>query len=367
MKFIVSMAVAWSCIAAFGQSIPIEVVRNRIIVSATVGDSEAGHFAIDSALPVPVIHVGAVERFGVSLDENDALDMPGPDGQFVRAIPGALPGMRVGSLSVTAVDCVAMDLTPISDRLGTPIDGLINISHLGPVVSVDIARKMITVSLRSGPQANGALMRRGADGSWMVGIVLNDAVAADAVIDLSYAGTVSVPEEFADNRGLIAGDMPILDAGGGAATTRLKRLRVGDATMDSPLCDLMATGSQLRIGMGFLSRWPVTLDMKSSQLVVGMTEESEADTPLVGFGMALVRQVPGGWEVAVAEGTPASEGGVVTGDRLTAVDGEFVGGLTYDEVAAYLAIDEGKSVECRMERAQNASVFKVRLIARRLL
>ena len=367
MKYLYTFALIGMAAWAHAQPIPFEFSGGRIVVNASMANADALAFLLDSALPAPVIDLDLAGQLQLTLDENSAVDMPGPDGLFVRAVPCELPKVFVSGAAFGPTMSVAMDLKPFTDKLGRPVDGIVNFTALAPIVTVNFQRSELYMNLEFPSNLQAIPLRKAADGSWMASVTIDDAVATDAAIDFSMSGTIAIPEEFASNRGIITGDTPLLSTGPDVGRVRLQRLRLGGAVIESPICDLTATGAHPRIGLGFLKHWPVTFDTANARMGIEVDELERIDAPLVGVGVALVRQRPGGWEVAVAEGTSAEAANVTTGDVLTAVNGEFIGGFTLDAARKALELTQGQSAECRFERAESGSVYKVTLTAEELL
>jgi C-terminal processing protease CtpA/Prc len=121
----------------------------------------------------------------------------------------------------------------------------------------------------------------------------------------------------------------------------LGRLKVGDAVLEEPVCSIADTGPVV-LGTGFLRRFLVTLDFATGRLTFQRpNEDTLRDGSIEGYGLSPCNRARGYWSVYVATPSPAQEAGIVTGDRLLALNGKDLEDVSYDALCRCLAAPQG--------------------------
>lgn len=355
--------------AAAAESIPFDYIRGRIIVEGSLNTSGGQAFIVDSALPLPVIDRRFAREQDLSVDEVNAVEMPDPQGQFVRAAPVSFDRIAIGQRTLPAREGVTIDLAPVADRIGLSVAGMVDISQLAPVAAIDFEKHAIILNPPAADSARSVPIRRAEDGGWLVNIVIDDAVAMEAAIDFGFAGVISIPQAIATNRGILTATSRVLRGiDSEARMMRVTRIRLGDASIESPIADIVPAGSRPRIGTGFFENWRTAFNFADQVLHIESNIDEVLTAPqLLGTGLSLRQCTPNGWILDVAVASPAAKAGIMPGDRLQFVDGQEVVSLHYADTDALIQRASQAPIECVVWRPAEEESFSVELEAKLLL
>ncbi len=341
-----------------------EVVRGRLLVSASINGDGPYPFLLDAGLRQPVLTPEAVAYFGFTPGQMP--DYPGVSVIEVDAFaPAALPPQPAILL--------VSPLPGLPERLGYRVAGLVPLHQPGYEIEIDVTngavrwRGLADAALDK-TVATAIPMRLADTGQPQVQALLNGEYLTPVQIDLNFGDTLSLPAGLIPE--VTAGDTPRLrtrlDGGGIQEQCRLHSITIGNAELRNPLCTIAPDGAPARIGLAFLRHFKATLNLEYGRLhLEAEGTEAPADPPVEGYGLALARQQGGLWTMHVAEGSPAAEAGLLPGDQLAAIGGQSMADVGYEGVLRLLDAPAGAGVALTWRRGAQEQTRE--LVARPLL
>lgn len=368
-----ALLVAFYAYGVDENSAPLTMARNTPLVQVQVNESGSYLFLLDTCLRLPVLDAAIVAQIGLPVFADDGSAATGASPDSRRTTTATL---SVAGIATQDATCVVADLSPLQQRLGAPVAGLLPAHQPGYELVLDFPMRTAAWL----PLDKADLTRQG-DGVLPVTFDESGAPRVKGIIDGVHEAPLrldtALREVIALGEGLVPAQQAsgearpkletMLDVAGERVAThvRLDALAVGDAKFISPVC-ICLPGDAARLGMDFLKHFRVTLNYEHGLLRLQRAGGMElSDPPMTGFGLALGGLVEGLWWLHVAAHSPASAAGVRTGDRLLAVDGVSAAHVPAETLEAYLRGDAGQEREFMIDRSGQA--VNVRLAAVRLL
>ncbi len=353
MRYFITLPWVLLCTLAFAAGeggVGFGMPRDMVAVPVTL--NEVG--------PYPFVLDFGVARSVITRDVATYLKLPIDPGGASQPL-AAVRSFKAADLPAQEVACVVMDLSPFSRRLGTPVAGVLSGRDIAGEFTLDFGRDTVTGNageegraFKNPDDPRAVSIELPAEGLPTVNVLLNGKHAEKMAIDPAFGGVMSAPEETLQPLGLIGDETPRLTVEGladdapkflGQTQVRLKSMRVGNAELFDPLCQIAPASEPMRLGLGFLSHFRATFDFEKRLLRLDpIAKPPLHDPPIVGYGLAPAEFREGRWSVWVAKGSPAALAGMVSGDVLIEVGGEDASNLAYSALAARLAANEGAAL-----------------------
>lgn len=337
---------------------PTAGARGRILVSAWLNGVGPYPFLLDTCVLAPVIAQDAAQLIWLPLKS------PSPNMTVVD-----VENFVVADLPPHPVEMALADLSALSERLATPLAGLLPAQMAGLEITIDLAHARASwrpLEQSTLPKAaRTAPLRIEKDGAPMVSVLINGKHLRPLAVDITRPDAIALPESELRAVGAWGDEAPIMTLHTADGQTirylRLAQFRVGDAGMDEPLCAVLPPGNAGRLGIAFLKLFRVTMNFEHGLIAL---ERSDArvfrEAPLTGTGASLGRHHAGFWYLDIIEGSPAHHAGLRSGDRLLAVNGVPAAemargpGAGYDALAPMLSPPPGAIVFLTVGRPDSA-------------
>jgi hypothetical protein len=262
-------------------------------------------------------------------------------------------------------------------RYGIEVDGVIAPGELGLPMTFDFRAGLFALQRLPGFDADDGYtvpLTRDEEGPLRVDLVVNDgAKPISAVLDTALAANASLSRGAAKLLGVFTPNTPRLALVAppgtpppGSMQVRVGSLAVGNARMGRAVVTISETPGPARLGMGFLKRFLLTIDVGAGALrLEPQSAFTPVDPPVYGVGLTPASLHQGYWRVHVAERSPAAEAGIVPLDRLIAVNAENLEDASHGDVQRLLSPQPGTLVELELQRG--AQRFRVTVTAVELL
>lgn len=297
------------------QVVTCELTRGRLVAQVEIGGRGGFAALLDAGIMAPVVSHDVLAATGAD-----------QDAQGAAAVGAVVLAPRLRMEEVTAA---VGDLSGLGEVLGTRVDALLPLHQPALEVTLEAAQARVTYrpldEAELGAPGGGTQPMRLGDGTVpLVQVLLDGKYQREVALDLAFPGVALFTEATLNDLGLLAKDPPALRTrnGDGQASVqfRLSRLRLGTTDLESPICE-MGPGPD-RLGLGALQHFALTLNFEAGLVRwTSIAGPSVPPAPLIGHGLALHRLRGGQWELAVAEGSPASEAGIQPGALLAGVGG----------------------------------------------
>jgi hypothetical protein len=334
-----------------------DIERGRLIAPAALNGRSGFSALIDAGLQAPVVSQQALAALGLAVDGGQA----------------ALRSLRLSSKIAHEGDAATADLAALSERIGKTVDVIAPLYQPGLELTLEAGQGRITyrpmAEAQLGAKGGGVSPMRLRDGAApVVQALIDDKHLRDLEIDLNYPGVVALSPETVAAMGLFDKDPPALRTVNGAGQTsvqfRLHALRLGTASLDAPICE-MAPGRD-RLGLGALQHFQLTLNFEAGLAHWASNAGARISRQEIsGYGITLDRLRAGQWELAVAEGSPAAEAGILPGAVLAGIGAVPLRQTSHAAVGRLLRASEGQ--ELTLTIIQDGAPQDVTLTARGLL
>lgn len=336
-RLILLAAAVLCCVETF--ALPLDVVRGHPLVSVQVNKEGPYPFLLDTCIQQPVLDVTLADHFAL---ERAPLVPEGAEAAWRASVDE----IAIDDIPAHAQTVLVTDLSPLQQRLGVPLAGILPAHQPGFEVTIDFANReavwrplekaalqftnATTFSLQfddaGKPQVEAML--DGARRTFLVDSALPDCLAVPT-------DDVKVAQEQR-HRTLIEGG-----AENYIEEARLDRLRIGQWTLHAPVARF--DPGPARLGTGFLRFFRVTLNYEYALLRLEGDGPKEIEAPAqVGFGIAPARFLNGMWSLSVVSGSPAAQAGIAPGDLLAAIDGTPVSEMSAQTLEESLRAAEGQ-------------------------
>jgi len=349
-------------------------------------------FLIDTGAGLTAISRELADTLGLAL--GDPLSIVGLGGG-VEARSANLASVGFGGLKRDNVTCLVLDFAEMRSNMGLDVDGILGFSALNRyAVTFDFAAGTLEL-------AQNAARRAPAPGGARVPMqILGGQALVDGKVDGIGAGTFildtgswitfvprsvarriqslrrvpGVPFVGADGRVLEAEAVRARSFGIGAARVdRPILLSASGGGASDPIGLTLASGDRGVLGANVLRRFRITLDYPRGELVLDPSpvgakdaEEGLAMFGLVGPGIVLEAGAKGLVARTVVPESPAERAGVHAGDRVLAVDGRSLEGITAGQAQGLVSGPEGSSVSLKVRGASGGerthSLQRVKLL-----
>ena len=292
----VFIAAFWAVSGAAAQStksieVPFEFVHNQIVVQVKIGGKGPFRMLFDTNTDPSTIDAATANELGLQVGSKGYTATGGGTEQnTIHAT--RLQNVEVGGVMAREVAAATIDLTKLSQKMGTTIQGVLGYSFLKDrIVQIDypnLKLRFYTESpypaIRYAPNAvnAAAFPLRHEDGEVIIDPVYVNDQKMRAALDTGSSGTFSVTPEAVAALGLKpqAGDAGNATSAGyngeyQSESGLLKSVRLGRLAVESVPAQLWLPGTgfdkkkfQINIGNGFFQDFVVTFDFKNKMVVL---------------------------------------------------------------------------------------------------
>lgn len=336
--------------------------RGRLLVPVSINGAAPYYFLLDTAIQSPVLDRDVASYLQLP-QAGEPVAAQDASGKRVQAVAVEVGAFQFAGMPAHEVTMGVLDLSPLSERLGRRVAGLLPAYQAGLEATIDLAAASVTWR----PLGAAGLE---AEDSTALPITLDDRGAPTALftvngkhalsleIDTVHSEVVALPRDFLSRNGLLEERTQrlVTPLGGGRSQTqiRLAELELSGAVVSRPVCTVLPDGEPGRVGLGFLKHFRITLGFEFGLMRLEWDgAKAVTDPPIVGYGVAPRRLSKGSWEVCVAEGSPAHRAGLRIGDYLGAVNGEALGDIGFEAVVNRLSAEAGATVTLSVARASS--------------
>lgn len=271
--------------------VPFEFVHNQIVIQVKIGGKGPFRMLFDTNTDPSAIDIATAAELGLQVGSKGATATGGgTDQNTVHAT--RLQNVEVGGVVAKEIAAVTIDLTKISQKMGTPIQGVLGYSFLaGRIVQIDYPKSQLRFytespypAIRFAPNTvnAAAFPLRREDGEVMIDPVYVNDQKMKAALDTGSSGTFSVTPEAVATLGLKSqpSDGSSEKSAGyngeyQSETGILKSVRLGRLSLESVRAQLWLPDTgfdkkkfQINIGNGFLQDYVVTFDFKNKLVVL---------------------------------------------------------------------------------------------------
>lgn len=150
-----AVARAWAeeSIATRSIAVPFDFSRSVIGVKASIRGTSV-YLLLDTGVDPSVIDLAVADALGLSVDRHDAGEGSGfGDSKAPTAYPSAIDALEFGGQTFPAFEALATDLSALSSKYGTKLDGMLGFSFLSDkIILIDYPRHELRI-LRSTQEA----------------------------------------------------------------------------------------------------------------------------------------------------------------------------------------------------------------------
>ncbi len=282
------------------------------------------------------------------------------------------PDASIGGLPLRIDTVYGMDMNPLQEVIGLPVEGALGMDFLGQhVVHINFDRGELLL-LKSAPKDAGQLFpitwERGKTPeieAWVsgekkirFGIDTGDAGLDSGSLDVGQTRSLFRRSEFREVGSTLQ------ETASGTSSSPLfqgKRLVLGEFQVERPV--FSGANRVAVLGLGFWSRFEVTLDFPARKLYLKKGQSYGRPDQWNTSGLHLVRRNGSILVHSVDPESPGARAGVRSGDVLLALDDLLTGDKSLDQLRAAMC-GEGRRV-CLVERGDRAFRLTVSLPVRR--
>lgn len=343
----------------------------------SVNGSAPRTFLIDTGAGLTAISRELADTLGLAL--GDPLSIVGLGGG-VEARSANLESIGFGGLMRNNVTCLVLDFAEMRSNMGLDVEGILGFSAMNKyAVTFDFAAGTLELAenaRRRSPEPGGARVPMQLLGGQALVDGKVDGVPAGTYILDTGSWITFVPRSVArrvQSLRRVPG-VPFVGADGRvleAEAVRARSFAIGAARVDRPILLsatgggasdpvglTLASGDRGVLGANVLRRFRITLDYPRGELVLDPNpagakdaEEGLATFGLVGPGIVLEEGAKGLVARTVVPESPAERSGIRAGDRVLAVDGRALDGITAGQGQELLSGPEGSSVSVKVRGA----------------
>jgi predicted aspartyl protease len=118
--------------------------RNQVYLPVMIGGEGPFFFILDTGVDPSAIDLDLALRLGLPVDTADAGEAAGAGTGSVTIYPATVSGLRIGERPIADFPAVALNLSPLSERLGRPLHGILGYSFLRDrVVQIDYPARVL--------------------------------------------------------------------------------------------------------------------------------------------------------------------------------------------------------------------------------
>lgn len=344
-RLIFSAVVLVCCVKVF--AVPLEVLRGQPLVSVQVNKDGPYLFLLDTCIQQPVLDVTLADHLGLA---RAPLSSEGAE----EAWRATVDEIAIDDVPTHAQMVLVTDLSPLQQKLGVRVAGILPAHQPGYEVTIDFAKREavwrpLDKAQLQFPNATTITLKFDEAGKPQLEAML-DGARRTFLVDSALPDCLTVP---ADNVKTAQEQRRKTLIEGGAERTfeevRLDRLQIGQWTLLAPIARI--DPGPARLGTGFLRFFRVTLNYEYALLRLEGDGPKEIDAPAqFGFGIAPARFTNGVWTLSVMNGSPAAQAGIAPGDLLTAIDGTPVSQMSAHALEESLRAAEGQVRTFTIER-----------------
>jgi predicted aspartyl protease len=139
-------------------TVPFVLVRNQIIVQASVNGKGPYSFIVDTGVTPSVIDRATAEAAGVAIDTSSSGQASGAGSGTMTVQRAPIGELTLSGVSFRDLDALAADLSRLSARLEHPLHGILGDNFFeGRVITIDYAAQRMTIARHAPPLPPGVV------------------------------------------------------------------------------------------------------------------------------------------------------------------------------------------------------------------
>ncbi|MDQ6767122.1 MAG: retropepsin-like domain-containing protein [Candidatus Eremiobacteraeota bacterium] len=173
-------------------TVPFHYVHHELLVNARIGGSGPYTFLLDTGTTPSIIDVALMKRLGLPFEGAAAHGTDIGSGSM-KVYPVTLRAVDIGSLRMSRLDALAVDISDLGNKLGVHIDGVLGSNFFdGRVVEVNYSCRTVSVLSDAMLAPVSARFTENASGYIVTNDVWVGPQRASATIDTGDSGTMLV-------------------------------------------------------------------------------------------------------------------------------------------------------------------------------
>jgi len=345
-------------------AVPTENLAHLTMVKVFINGQGPYNFVVDTGAGVMVLNNDLVNTLKIPVVGTTEVGSPmGTEPMHVDSLQ--VGSVKIGDTVIEDLPAVALELQDMFGSLEAPDGILAAASFEGFLMTMDFPNKFVLLRKGELPPADG---RRVLDYS-ATSVVPNIpvSIAGETVyvaMDTGAPSTVVLPGTYIstlplESEPVVVGSGRTVDATFEILSSRLEgTLDIGDISIENPTIAFNDRMKHPHIGMGVLADYSVTIDRSNRRVMLEQPQQgSTSGSPT----RHIVRR--GGKKIygikmegisgdvlyvnGVENGLPAAEAGLMSGDRIVAMNGQSLKSLNDDERMSFM---RGSPLVLRIER-----------------
>lgn len=325
-------------------AIPFTLIGDHIYTNATVNGNGPYRFVVDTG-GVNLIDSGLVKPLSLKITGTETGHGVGPDA--IESGKTRIDQLKIGDATFNAQGFYTFDFQQLYREGGVEIAGMVGSSLFRRYVTcIDFSHNVIELidSARFDPSRAGAPLQMSIKDSEITIRGRFDGAPGVFQIDTGSPTTLTLNAPFVARHNLLSNFPRHLETsnsgvGGStpAFTVRGRALVLGSVQIDHPITgfSVSSKGQFARsdldgnIGIGALKRYIVTFDFPGKRFFLKPYQPAPPGLDTYDRSGLRIELEPAGFRVvSVANGTPAAEAGLHTGEVIVAVDGQAATQIT---------------------------------------
>jgi predicted aspartyl protease len=129
--------------------VTFELIHNQIVVPVRIMDRGPFNMLLDTGVTPSVMDRSTAIRIGLSVAPQSSGEASGVGSNTVQLYNVALTRLEVGALRIDTLEAVAVDLSPLAERMGRAVDGILGYSFLKHrIVQIDYPGRRLRILTR---------------------------------------------------------------------------------------------------------------------------------------------------------------------------------------------------------------------------
>jgi predicted aspartyl protease len=280
--------------------VPFELIHGTILIPATVNGAGPFWMMLDTGADPSIVDLGVAKRAGLKIAAKGKQGSGGGTSHNL-SYGTSLPLLRIGGLTATKVDALAMDLSGLSATLGRSLGGALGYSLFkGRIVQIDYPNRRVRFYKRAPsctraknlhPKQCTILSFRYQDDILANGVAVDGKPVTtnfDTGSNSSFQLNPAAVEKLGVGEDLARAQASSSRGFNGELNNRegtVRNVSVGKISVDDAPIVFFGKGMgvdkepwDLRIGSGFLKDFAITLDFRHGQIILSRPEIPEPES-----------------------------------------------------------------------------------------
>jgi len=127
------------------KTVPFQYVKNQILIETKLESTgQSLYMLLDTGVDPSVIDLKTAEAYDLEVETDDEGEAEGRGSDKVKVYPTVLDELYVGNEKFNAIEALALDMSGLAKKLGSPIHGILGYSFIkGKIFRIDYQNKEI--------------------------------------------------------------------------------------------------------------------------------------------------------------------------------------------------------------------------------